>query len=370
MHDTHIARRYPAARRRRSTRALAGLIACGAAVVLAACSSTTDPQEPAVTAPPATSVSIVTHDSFAISDEAKAAFEEQSGLTLEVVKGGDAGELVNKLILTKGAPLADVFFGADGSSVGSLLASGAVDPYASAAVPADAARFAADEAGSVAPIDYGPVCLNIDGAWFDEHDVPAPASYEDLLKPEYKDLIVLLDPTASSPGTTFLLGTIAHFGADGYLDYWRGLVDNGAKIDNGWSDAYYSDFSGGGEDGTRPVVISYSTSPAWTLNEAGDASVTAALLSTCTDQVEYAGVLAGAKNPEGARALVDFLLGTEFQSGIPDGMYMYPVLSSVPAPADWETFAPLPTTTNDVPAAEISQHRDAWLAAWADAVGQ
>jgi len=369
-----MSRLAPAPASRATHRRNGGIVALAAAVTLAlaGCSGTAeDSSSPSGGSGPApTSVDLVVHDSFVISDAAKAAFEKESGLTLNIITSGDGGQLANQLVLTKDAPLGDAFFGVDSSYATRVVQAGVVEPYKSAALPADAERLAVDDQGSLTPIDRGDVCLNVDSAWFAKHGLTPPASYEDLLKPEYEDLSVVLDPTASSPGTVFLLGTIAHFGEDGYLDYWKGLVANGAKIDSGWSDAYYSDYTGGSEDGTRPIVVSYNTSPAETLTKDGTTTTTAAVLSTCTEQVEYAGVLAGAKNPEGARKIIDFLLGEQFQSEIPGGMYMYPVLGSAPVPDAWTTFAPLPTTTNDVPPADVAENRDRWLSDWSDTVGQ
>src|SRR5690606_15672902 len=145
-----------------------------------------------------------------------------------------------------------------------------------------------------------------------------------LVASEYENLTVLLDPTSSSTGASFLIGTIAHFGEEGYLEYWSSLVDNGARIEQSWNDAYYTHFTAGNPDGTYPIVVSYSSSPGYTITEDGTASTTAAPLATCSSQVEYAGVLAGAANPEGARAVIDYLLSPEFQDTIADTMYVYP----------------------------------------------
>ena len=70
-------------------------------------------------------------------------------------------------------------------------------------------------------------------------------------------------------------------------------------------------------------MLSYDSSPAFTVD--GGRSTTAALLDTCFRQVEYAGVLAGAANPEGAEALVDWLLTDEVQAALPRAMYVFPV---------------------------------------------
>ena len=105
---------------------------------------------------------------------------------------------------------------------------------------------------------------------------------------------------------------------------------NGTKLTEGWSDAYEVDFTQGGGKGDRPIVLSYDSSPAFTIDDDGT-STTSALLDTCFRQVEYAGVLAGAENPDGAKALVDFLLTPEVQAALPDSMYVFPVDSSVRA---------------------------------------
>ena len=120
---------------------------------------------------------------------------------------------------------------------------------------------------------------------------------------------------------------------------------------------------------TRPIVVSYSTSPAFTVTEDGSASTTRALLGTCFRQVEFAGVLHGAANPEGARALVDFLVSAPFQADIPGQMYMYPADSSIELPAEWTAFAPLAESPFDLAPEKITANRDAWIDEWTAAVG-
>lgn len=315
----------------------------------------------------AKSVTLVVHGSFP-NEEFAAAASAATGYDVEVISAGDGGELTNKLVLTKGAPIADAFFGVDTIFASRLLDSGAVEAYAPAELPAGAAEFALT---GLVPVDFGATCVNIDPSWFAERDLAEPASYEDLTKPEYRDQTVLLDPTASSTGASFLVGTVAAFGEDGYVGYWQDLLDNGARIEQGWSDAYYGQFTQGGESGKKPIVVSYASSPAFTVNEAGDASSTKALLDTCTRQAEYAGVLTGAANPEGARAVVDYLVSHEFQSTVPEAMYMNPVDGTVALPEALATFAPEPTAAqaHDLSAAQIERGRETWLRSLGDEIG-
>ncbi|XPP26454.1 MAG: thiamine ABC transporter substrate-binding protein [Leucobacter sp.] len=316
----------------------------------------------------ADTVTVVVHDSFP-NDEFAAAASAATGYRVEVVTAGDGGELTNQLVLTKAAPIADVFFGVDNSFASRLVEHDVVEPYLPAELPARAAEYAYDEAGSLTAVTLGATCINIDPAWFEANGLAEPTGYEDLADPRYEGLTALLDPTSSSTGASFLVGTVAAFGEDGFADYWSRLAGNGVRLEQGWTEAYNGQFTQGGGDGTFPIVLSYSTSPAWTLTEDGTASTTVALLDTCSSQIEYAGILKGAENPEGARAVIDFLISGEFQDTIADSMYMYPIDAEAYVPAEWQEFAPVPAEPNDLSAAEIGAGREAWLKTWADATG-
>lgn len=325
-------------------------------LALAGCSAigTGDP------APSASSgtVTLVTHDSFGLSDGLLESFEEESGLTVEVVQPGDGGALVNQLVLTKDAPLGDLVFGIDNS-----FASRAVDEGVVAPTEAPDAFE-----GALVPVDYGDVCINVDHAWFTAQGLTEPVTLDDLTKPEYKDLLVVPNAVTSSPGLSFLLATVGAFGEDGWVDYWTALKANGVKVADGWSDAYFTDFSGGGGGGPRPIVLSYASSPPSTVPEGGTEPTTGALLDTCFRQTEYAGVLEGAANPDGAQQLLDFLLSDEVQEDIPGSMYMYPVSDTATLPEEWTAFAPLADEPFEVAPEDISANREAWLALWSETV--
>jgi thiamine transport system substrate-binding protein len=355
---------------RRTTRAVTR-IAAGAAVVallpvLAACGGG-DPADDAATA--STTITLVTHDSFAVSEDVLAAFEAESGLTVEQVAPGDAGTLVNQLVLTKDAPLGDVVYGVDNTFASRAVEAGVFEAYQPEDLDPQVAAYAPDDlAGTLTPIDVGDVCLNLDDGWFDENGVTPPATLEDLTKPEYRDLTVVTNPATSSPGLAFLLATIGAFGTDGWQAYWTDLRDNGVKVAESWEDAYYVDFSGAGEGGQRPIALSYATSPAFTVSEDGATSTTSAMLGTCFRQVEYAGVLAGTDNADGAKQLVDFLTTQEFQADVPAQMYMYPADPDVELPADWQKFAPLADEPFEVAPSDVAAHRDEWIEQWTTTV--
>ncbi|UNX54668.1 thiamine ABC transporter substrate-binding protein [Georgenia sp. TF02-10] len=312
-------------------------------------------------------LTVVTHDSFSVSQDLLDQFEADTGYRLTMVAPGDGGALVNQLVLTKDSPLGDVVYGIDNSFAARAIDAGVLDPYTPADAPAGVAENAVDDEGHLTAVDRGDVCVNVDHAWFADRGIPEPRTLADLTDPAYRDLLVVTNPATSSPGLAFLLATIGAFGTDGWQQYWTDLAANGVRVAEGWSDAYYVDFSGSEGAGPRPLVVSYSSSPAAEVPEDDAEPRTGALLDTCFRQVEYAGVIAGAANPEGARAFVDFLLSDPVQQDIPGQMYMYPV-ADVPLPEEWAAHAPLAEDPHQVDPADIAAHREEWVTAWTEIV--
>jgi len=316
---------------------------------------------------------LITHDSFNLSKGTLEKFTDETGIKVEVQAAGDAGELVNKLVLTKDSPLGDVVFGIDNTFASRAVKEGVLENYASKDLTGAEDQYllpAGSGLEQLTPIDNGDVCVNVDHEWFTDAGITEPATLDDLLKPEYKDLFVTPAANSSSPGLAFLLATIAAFGEgtageDGWQDYWTKLVANGVKIDAGWSDAYYVDFSGPSSDGDRPLVVSYASSPPAEVKEGATTAPTGALLDTCFRQTEYAGVISGTKNKAGAEKLVDFLFSTTVQNDIPENMYVFPVNADATLPATWADFAEIADDPFVVEPAEIDKNRETWLSEWA-----
>lgn len=335
-------------------------------IALAGCAAGT-PADEATTAGATAgggTVTLVTHDSFALSEGLLEQFTADTGIEVTVVAPGDGGALVNQLILTKDSPLGDAVYGIDNTFASRAVDEGVLASYTSP----NAVDGFDDYGGYLTAVDQGDVCLNVDHEWFADAGIPEPATLADIAAPEYRDLTVVTNPATSSPGLAFLLATVAQFGEDGWQQYWRDLLANGVKIADGWSDAYYVDFSGSEGAGPRPIVLSYSSSPAAELRADGTAR-TGNLTATCFRQIEHAGVLAGAQNPAGAQQLVDFLLTDEVQQDIPLSMYMYPVSPSAQLPAEWAQHAPLAQDPLWLDSATISANRAAWLEEWLAILG-
>ncbi|KJK52261.1 ABC transporter substrate-binding protein [Lentzea aerocolonigenes] len=315
-----------------------------AAVALTGCSAGTS------TAPQTHEVTLVTHDSFVVKDGLLDEFQKATGITVKQIASGDAGELTNKLVLTKANPIGDVAFGVDSTFASRALAEGVFAEYASPEATKGAQRYQADTSNRLHAVDVGDVCLNIDPAKLGGVE---PASYEDLTDPKFKDKLVVENPATSSPGLAFLLGTIAKFGENGWQEYWTKLKANGVKVVSGWEEAYNQDFKA-----DRPIVVSYASSPS------AEGGKTKAVLSTCYRQVEYAGVLSKAKNAADAQKVLDFLLGEKFQAQVAEQMYVYPSREGVALPESWAKDAPLPASPQSLPADKVKDNREAWVEQW------
>ena len=348
----------------------ASLLLVGA-VALAGCGSD-DGTDGASSGKVGKTLVVATHNSWAMSKEVMAEFTKETGITVKIATNGDAGELTNKLVLTQDDPIADGVYGIDNTFATRAIEAGVLARYRPLVSPASAQDFAleGEGAGYLTPIDYSDVCVNVDDTWFAKKKLAPPKTLEDLVEPAYRGLTVTEGAKTSSTGLAFLLATIGRFGTDGWQAYWRQLVANDVKIDKDWENAYEVDFTAGGGGGDRPVVVSYSSSPPFTIPKGGSTPTTSALLDTCFRQVEFAGVLKGSRNPLGMQKFIDFMSQRSFQEALPDNMYVYPVDSTAKLPAGWDTFAPVAPKPYVVKPADITANRDAWLRQWSDVTGR
>jgi len=340
-------------------------------LVLSACAApATPPSTPTVTptAGPVT-LMVMTHDSFAAGEAVIAEFERQNNVKLSFLKSGDAGAVVNRAILSKDTPLADVLYGVDNAFLSRALDAGIFEQYNSPQLAAISSEFKLDPQNRALPVDFGDVCINYDKAYFDQKKLQVPQSLEDLEKPEYKGLLVVENPATSSPGLAFLLATVAHFGQQGYLDYWKALRSNDVAVVNGWEIAYYTNFSGSSGKGAQPMVVSYNTSPAAEVvfaTQPIDSSPTASINGpdTCFRQIEFVGILKGTHQRALAEKFIDYMLDVSFQQDMPLQMYVYPVNPKAGLPEVFQKYAQLPSQPARLDPDQIAKNRDAWIQAW------
>ncbi len=348
--------------RRSLTRLAIALIAV--LLVATACGSNEGEESGPVT------LTLMTHDSFAVSDEVLDTFTDETGIEVEVLPSGDAGSAVNQAILTKGDPLGDVFFGIDNTFLTRAFDEDLFVPYESPLLDKVPDDLELDDEHRVTPIDLGDVCLNYDKAAFEESGLAVPTTLGDLTKPEYAGMLVVENAATSSPGLAFALATIGAFGEDGWLDFWADLRANDMQVAEGWEEAYYGSFSGA-SDGDRPLVVSYASSPpaeVFFAEEELDEAPTGVITDSCFRQIEFAGILAGTKHEEEAKELVDFLLSVPFQEDIPLNMFVFPVNEDAELPEVFVEHTELPAKPFELPADEIGANRDRWIEEWTTTV--
>lgn len=352
-------------------RRLAGLVGIIAVMAAAGCSDDSDPgagPDETTAEDERVELVLVTHDSFNVSEEVLAAFTEETGISVDILRGGDAGSMVNQAILTKDDPQGDVLFGIDNTFLSRALDADLFVPYESSRLGAVDDALVLDEEHRVSPIDIGDVCLNYDKQALADAALEPPATLDDLVGPGYSGKLVVEDPSTSSPGLAFLLATIAEYGEDGWQAWWRQLVDNDVEIVPGWEEAYYGSFTRAGGD--RPLVVSYATSPpaeVFYAEEPLDDSPTGVVEASCFRQIEFAGILSGTEHEDEAGQLIDFLLGDAFQADIPLNMFVYPV-TDVELPEEFVAYGVRPAEPYALDPETIAANRDRWIREWSDLV--
>jgi thiamine transport system substrate-binding protein len=356
------------------------------AFALGACAPAETPQTPAPQlpveeAPAATpvepgepaSLTVMTHDSFSASEEVIRQFEQENNVTIAFLLSGDTGSTLNRAILTRENPLADVLYGVDNTFLSRALEADIFEPYTSPLLDVIPDTFEFDAQHRALPVNFGDVCINYDRAYFEENDLPVPQSLQDLTRPEYRGLLVVQNPATSSPGLAFMMATIAEFGEEGWLDFWRALRENDVEVVNSWETAYYTNFSGSAGQGPQPMVVSYGSSPPAEvifaeepLDLAPTASITAP--NTCFRQVEFAGILRGTQQREMAERFIDFMLSVPFQEDVPMQMFVFPVNSEANLPQEFIDYAQIPEEPAALDMDVIAANRERWIQEWDEVV--
>ncbi len=322
----------------------------------------------------ATELRLLTHASFALPKPLLVQFEKEAGVTLRITKAGDAGEMLNKLILTRANPIADVVFGIDNVLAAKALGANVLDlgdaqaslPTVKASGMALTGSAAISLPAGLLPVDYGYVTLNYDKAWFAKKGLALPRSLDDLAQSAYAKLLVVQNPATSSPGNAFMLATIGAMGEDKAFAWWARMRANGLKVAKGWSEAYYTEFTHSG--GAQPLVVSYASSPAaelfyskTKLIEPPTASLS--LPGGVFRQIEGVALVKGGKERAAAIRFMEFLRSPAVQQGLQTEMWMFPAVATVPrVPALRHAVEP---ASHDSPSVQaIAEQNAQWVQRW------
>jgi thiamine transport system substrate-binding protein len=272
---------------------------------------------------------IWTYDSFnsewGPGPEVARVFEEKTGIKITWVSPGDAGEIVSRLLLEGRGANADIILGVDQNLAPRVLGSGLLEAYRPVGAENISSELVLDTGFRLTPFDYSYFAIV-----YDSEKLPAPPrSLEELTAPQYRQSLILLDPRTSSPGLGFF-GWVKEVYGSSWQDYWRRLRPSILTVAEGWSSGY-----GLFTRGEAPMVLSYTTSPAYHLEYEDTEQYKAAIF---TDghalQIEAAGLLAAAKNKDNAKLFLDFMLSNDFQNIIPLTNWMYPV-TDIPLPSSF-----------------------------------
>ena len=350
----------------KKTRILAGMIASSMlfTVGLTACSSTASKTQDSSSEEKV--VKVLAYDSFSLDKSLLKDFENKTGYKVKIISSGGGGELVNKLVLTKDTPVADVAVGIDIAFAGRALKEGVLEKN-NVQLPKGAEKFALKNNSQLVPIDHGQVCLNADRDWFKEHNIAEPKDFADITKPEYKGLFAGINPSTSSAGLGFFLATLAKYG-ENWKKYWTDLKTNEVSIAKDWSTAYNVDFTAGEGKGTKPIVVSYATSPLETLKDGKTKTYT--LESTCYDQIEYAGLIAKGKNKKQAQEFIDFLLSKQVQDTLLKSMYVFPVNPDAKISEDVLKYTPPAKNALRIEPKFVDKQRETWLKEWNELINK
>ena len=310
---------------------------------------------------------VIVHSSFSLPKPLLAQFEADAGVKLVIVKAGDAGEMLNKLILTRAQPIADVVFGLDNALIAKAMGANVVEPYNG---PATQRPAAVPLAPGVVAVDYGFVTLNYDRAWFTKSGLALPKSLDDLTLPAYRGLVAVQNPATSSPGFAFMLATIAGLGEEAAFDWWARMRNNGIKVTKGWSEAYTTEFTRNG--GTRPIVVSYASSPAaevfYSKEKVSEAPTASLFLKGGVfRQVEGVALVRGGQQREAAARFIEFLRSAAVQEGLQTAMWMNPAEPRTARP-DVMGHAVEPAAFDNPPLETIAAKGGDWVGRWTTVV--
>ncbi|WP_099867366.1 thiamine ABC transporter substrate binding subunit [Pararhizobium haloflavum] len=283
----------------------------------------------------------------------KEAFESQCDCRLEWVAVADGVALLNRLLLEGDQAKAGVVLGLDTNLVVDAKQTGLFTPHEIDTTAVDVPGNWSDD--TFVPYDYGHFAVVYDTEAIEN----PPTSLKELVEGDPDEKIAIQDPRSSTPGLGLLLWMKSVYGEDA-VDAWADLKDRVLTVAPGWSEAY-----GLFTDGEVPMVLSYTTSPAYhMIAEDTDRYQAAAFDEGHYLQIEVAGILKNAPDPELARDFLRFMITEDFQDAIPTSNWMMPagpVSQALP-----DAFAGLvtPEETLLFTPEEVAQNRRAWVDEW------
>ena len=291
-------------------------------------------------------------------------FEEKYGLNVSVYTFGDAGTVMSRAVIEKDDPRADIVVGVDNSLIVKALEQNIFDPFTPSNLDVVPEHLLFDSTHHVIPFDFGNIAIVYNKQYFTDNQLEVPANFTDLLKPEYKDTLIVEDPRTSSTGVAFLLWTIAVFDDTGnytFRDYWSDLDSTIYHTTSGWDSAYSMYL-----EGEAPMVVSYATDPAYSIHYYDDNSSGAIIMEEGGfAQIEGMGIVRNAKHRDAAEKYIEYMLTEDFQREIALNNWMYPVNRHVELPPVYE-HAVTTRSNLSIPTTDLEAHYNDWINGWVE----
>ena len=331
---------------------------------------------------------ILDHGAFNAFEEAASRFENLTGARVEHTAAKDAGSCLNEAIEDAKEPQYDILYCLDNALLMRAVDNEVLEPYTPRLAPTveeGLVFFDADDPWPATPVDHGYIALNVDSTHGALEDTPIAGLHDARRN---ADLLVTEDPNFSSPGLGFFLLTVERFGETGpytWKHYWselflgpdgKNLTGDEVLVTPDWSTAYEVHYSGGygiyeeGHQGDRPIVVSYTESPAYEWywdhvvpvaeggggddHYGGDLAdlprVPLEPAGSAFHQIQTMGILRGTEDLAVAQAWIEFTLTRDFQELAAPYNAVYPVGRGVgtegvygdvdPAPGSFPTLEP------------------------------
>ena len=327
-------------------------------------------------------VRVLTYDITAFSEEMFSTFTNETGYEIELILADDAGGILQRLLQTQDAPQFDLAIGLDNTYLQTALDADLFVEHDANVSGISSTALEPYNGPFAVPFDRGDVCLNYDETRVDGENLTAPTSLWNLTEPAWEGLVAYPSPLTSSPGRAFMTATVDYFendddNATDAFDWWKAVAENGAIFTSGWTEAYEIHYSGGygsyydGHIGDAAMTVSYCHSPGVEafFGENYTISTSLTLPRSSFHQVEYAAVVNGASEVDGANAFLSYLLSEDVNRNMPENNYMQSVLvdATWPETNGYAHHTDEPELNAEITTQRIGQDMDGWLNAWQEA---
>jgi thiamine transport system substrate-binding protein len=284
-------------------------------------------------------------------------FEKKFKCKVKLVGCGDAGQLLNKIIKEKENPTADVVVGIDNTYLEKALSENILQTFEPENLSNIKKSLLFDKTSSLSPYDYGYFAF----VYNSETIKNPPVTFGEMQDPKWEKNFIFIDPRTSSVGNGLLLWSIAAFGENGYGHFWKSMKQNILTTPASWGDAYNMFLAG-----EAPIVLSYSTSPAYHIENDSTYKYKAFIPQEGGFmQIEGCGIISKCKHPNLSKEFVNYMLSDQVQKFIPETQWMYPSNSNIKLPESFDNL-PLPTKilNKNINLKIINENSEKWIKRW------